>query len=77
MVTKIVKVNSLAVAERWLEQMKGTYHESHHKKLGIWEYEEHGNNHSKGYTYTSPRKYVVGHRKSVEPKMSNLGKRIA
>ena len=76
MATKIVKVNSLAVAERWLEQMKGTYHESHHKRIGIWEYEEHGNN-SKGYTYNSSRKYVVGHSKSIEPKMSNLGKRIA
>ena len=77
MATKIVKVNSLAVAERWLEQMKGTYHLSHHKKIGIWEYTEHGNNYTKGYTYTSPRKYVVGHSKSVEPKISNLGKRIA
>ena len=76
MATKIVKVNSLAVAERWLEQMKGTYHESHHNRIGIWEYEEHGNN-SKGYTYNSPRKYVVGHSKSIELKMSNLGKRIA
>jgi len=75
--TKIVKVNSLAVAERWMEQMKGTYHSSHHKKIGIWEYEEHGNNNSKGYTYISPRKYVVGHSKSIEPKISNLGKRIA
>ena len=76
MPTKIVKVNSLAVAERWLGQMKDTYHKSHHKKIGIWEYEEHRNN-LKGYTYISPRKYVVGHRKSVEPKISNLGKRIA
>ena len=76
MVTKMVKVNSLAVAKRWLEQMKGTYHESHHMKIGIWEYSEHGNN-TKGYTYSSSRKYIVGHSKSVEPKISNLGKRIA
>ena len=76
MVTKIVKVNSLAVAKRWLEQIKDTYHKTHRMKIGIWEYREHGNN-TKGYTYSSSRKYVVGHRKSVEPKISNLGKRIA
>ena len=35
--------------------------------------QEHGNN-LKGYTYTSPRKYVVGHRKSIEPKISNFRK---
>ena len=35
---RLVKVNSLAVAERWLGQMKDTYHSSHHKNIGIWEY---------------------------------------
>ena len=76
MATKIVKVNSLAVANRWLEQMKESYHESHHKKLGIWEKPRQAVN-KKTYGYIDTMVYIVGHRKSIEPKISHLGKRIA
>ena len=37
MATKMVSVNSLTVAKRWLKQMKEDYHPNHHKRLGIWE----------------------------------------
>jgi len=76
MATKMVKVNSLAVAERWLEQMKDTYHPNHHKRLGIWEKprQYHG---VKGYGYHDSMMYIVGHSKAIEIKISNLGKRIA
>lgn len=76
MVTKMVRVNTLAVAKRWLNQMKETYHESHHKKLGIWEKARQTCT-AKSYGYTDGSAYIVGHTKSVETKVSNLGKRIA
>ena len=76
MATKIVKVNSLAVANRWLSQMKDTYHPNHHKRLGIWERPRQGYG-RKGYTHTDSMIYVVGHSKAIEIKVSHLGKRIA
>ena len=74
MVTRIVKVNSLAVANRWLGQMKDTYHESHLMKLGIWETQPQGRSR---YQYQDNTIYVVGHCRSVEQKVNHLGKRIA
>jgi len=75
MATRMVKVNSLAVAKRWLNQMKEDYHPNHHKRLGIWERprQYHG---VKGYGYSDSMIYIVGHSKAVEPKISHLGKRI-
>ena len=75
MATKIVSVNSLTVAKRWLRQMKEEYHPNHHKRLGIWERprQYHG---VKGYGYHDSMIYIVGHSKAVEPKISHLGKRI-
>ena len=75
MATKMVRVNTLAVAKRWLNQMKETYHESHHKKLGIWEKARQTCT-AKSYGYTDATAYIVGHSKCVENKVSNLGKRI-
>ena len=76
MATKIVTVDTLTVAKRWQKRMQDERHPYAKKKIGIWEYSEHGNN-TKGYTYSSSRKYIVVHSKSLEPKISNLGKRIA
>ena len=75
MATKMVRVNTLAVAKRWLNQMKETYHESHHKKLGIWEKARQTCT-AKSYSYTDATAYIVGHSKCVENKVSNLGKRL-
>jgi len=75
MATKMVMVNSLPVAKRWLQQMKDTYHKSHHKKLGIWEKERQTIN-KKSYGYTDSTLYVVGHSKCIEVKVNHLGKRI-
>ena len=75
MATKIVRVNSLTVAKRWLEQMKESYHPNHHKRLGIWERprQSYGR---KGYNHTDSMIYVVGHSKAIEAKISHLGKRL-
>ena len=59
MATKMVRVNTLAVAKRWLNQMKETYHESHHKKLGIWE-KARLTCTAKSYGYTDATAYIVG-----------------
>ncbi len=75
MATKIVSVNSLTVAKRWLKQMKETYHPNHHKRLGIWEKPRQYVG-VKSYAYNDSMIYIVGHSKSVELKISNLGKRI-
>ena len=76
MATKMVRVNTLAVAKRWLNQMKEAYHESHQKKLGIWE-KARLTCTAKAYGYTDSSAYIVGHCKCVENKISHLGKRIA
>jgi len=75
MATKIVRVNSLAVAKRWHRQMKEEYHPNHHKRLGIWEKprQYHG---VKGYGYHDSMMYIVGHSKAIEIKISHLGKRL-
>jgi len=75
MATRMVRVNSLAVAKRWLNQMKEEYHPNHHKRLGIWERprQYHGN---KSYGYNDSMIYIVGHAKAIEPKVSHLGKRL-
>ena len=70
----IVKVNSLAVAKRWHGQLKEKYHESHHKKIVIWESQPQGRSR---YQYKDNTLYVVGHRCAVEFNVSHLGKRIA
>ena len=76
MATRMVQVNSLAVANRWLSQMKEDYHPNHHKRLGIWERPRQGYG-RKGYTHSDSMIYVVGHSKAIEIKVSHLGKRIA
>ena len=75
MATKMVSVNSLTVAKRWLKQMKEDYHPNHHKRLGIWEKPRQYVG-VKSYGYNDSMIYIVGHSKAVEPKISNLGKRI-
>ena len=75
MATKMVRVNSLAVAKRWLEQMKESYHPNHHKRLGIWERPRQYNG-RKGYNHFDSMIYVVGHSKAIETKISHLGKRL-
>ena len=75
MATKMVSVNSLAVAKRWLNQMKEEYHPAQHNRLGIWERHRQGYS-RKGYTHTDSTIYVVGHSKSIEAKISHLGRRL-
>ena len=75
MATKMVKVNSLAVAKRWLNQLKEEYHPNHHKRLGIWEKPRNYYG-RKGYGHVDSMIYIVGHSKSIESKISNLGKRL-
>jgi hypothetical protein len=73
---RMITVNSLPVAERWLKTMREERHPNARKRIGIWELPYHGLR-AKSYTYSSSMSYVVGNVKSVEVKISNLGKRIA
>ena len=75
MATKMVQVNSLTVAKRWLKEFKEKYPESHHTRLGIWERprQSYGR---KGYSHTDSMIYVVGHSKAIEAKISHLGTRL-
>jgi len=75
MATRIVRVNSLTVAKRWLKQFKEVYHPNHHKRLGIWEKprQYHG---VKSYGYNDSMIYIVGHANAIEHQVSNLGKRL-
>lgn len=75
MATKMVRVNSLAVAKRWLKEFKEKYPESHHTRLGIWERPRQYNS-RKGYNHSDSMIYVVGHSKAIETKISHLGKRL-
>ena len=73
MATKMVRVNSLAVAKRWLKEMREVRHPYCHKKIGIWEVQAQG---SGEYTYTDNTIYIVGNKTSVKAKVNHLGKRI-
>ena len=75
MATKMVTVNSLTVAKRWLKQMKEAYHPNHHNRLGIWEKPRQYVG-VKSYAYNDSMMYVVGHSKCIENKVSHLGERI-
>ena len=73
MATKMVKVNSLAVAKRWLKEMREVRHPYARKKIGIWELEPQG---AAAYSYSDSTIYIVGNQSSIKAKISNLGKRL-
>tara|TARA_R110002073_G_scaffold131072_1_gene277762 strand:- start:113 stop:355 length:243 start_codon:yes stop_codon:yes gene_type:complete len=72
---RMVRVNSLAVAKRWLKEMREARHPIARKRIGIWEMPFQGSR-AKSYTYSSGMSYIVGNQASVEIKVSNLGKRL-
>jgi len=73
MATKMVRVNSLAVAKRWLKEMREVRHPLHYKKIGIWELQPQGRG---DYSYSDSTIYIVGNQTSVKAKINNLGKRL-
>ena len=75
MATRMVKVNTLAVAMRWLKTMRAERHPLARKRIGIWELPYQGER-AKGYTYSSNKSYVVGSSLSIEAKVNHLGKRL-
>ena len=75
MATRMVRVNTLPVAMRWLKTMREARHPNARKRIGIWEMPFQGNR-KKSYTYSSGVSYMVGNQVSIETKVSNLGKRL-
>ena len=73
--TRLVKVNTLAVAKRWHKQLRAETHPIARKRIGIWELPYQGVR-AADYGYSSNTNYVVGNVLSVETKIPNLGKRI-
>tara|TARA_R100001530_G_scaffold13594_1_gene12469 strand:+ start:105 stop:329 length:225 start_codon:yes stop_codon:yes gene_type:complete len=70
---KLVKVNTLAVAERWQKQMREERHPMARFRIGIWELNTEN---SGDYSYSSNSRYVVGNQTSIKIRVSNVGKRI-
>ena len=52
MATRMVRVNTLPVAMRWLKTMRKARHPNARKRIGIWEMPFQGNR-KKSYTYSS------------------------
>jgi len=75
MATRMVRVNTLPVAKRWLKAMREERHPTARFRIGIWEISYKGER-AKNYTYSSNKSYIVGSARSVEAKVSNLGKRL-
>ena len=69
---RTVRVNSLAVAMRWLKTMREARHPNSRKRIGIWEIPLQGKR-ARSYTYTSGMSYIVGNSLSVESKIGHLG----
>ena len=72
---RMVRVNTLPVAMRWLKTMREERHPYARKKIGIWEIQYQGER-AKSYTYSSNKSYIVGNAISITTKVSNLGKRL-
>ena len=72
----LVKVNTLAVAERWkarlVKEKKLTGAE---KRIGIWEL-PYQTDRSKEWGHTSGIRYVVGNIQAVKSRVSHLGERV-
>ena len=75
--TKFVKVNTLAVAKRWMKQIVEEKKESGfagaEKRIGIWELP---NQTKSDYSYSSNTRYVVGNCQAIKSRVSHLGRRI-
>ena len=73
---KLVKVNTLAVAERWkarlVKEKKLTGAE---KRIGIWEL-PYQTDRSKEWGHNSCIRYVVGNIQAVKSRVSHLGERV-
>ena len=72
---RMITVNTLPVAKRWLAKMRAERHPNSRMKVVIWELPYKGRR-AADYGYSSDTNYVVGSCKSVETKIAYLGKRI-
>lgn len=75
MATRLVTVDSLAVAKRWFQRMQDERKGYAKKKIGIWEKPRQTTKNV--YSTVSDCRYVVGQQTSVETRINHLGKRIA
>mgnify|MGYP003135017332 CR=1 FL=1 len=75
MATRLLTVDTLPVAKRWLKRMQDERKGYAKRKIGIWEKPRQT---TKGvYSTNSDCRYVVGQQQSVETRVNHLGKRIA
>tara|TARA_R110000765_G_scaffold195419_1_gene300960 strand:- start:194 stop:424 length:231 start_codon:yes stop_codon:yes gene_type:complete len=74
--TRLVTVNTLAVAKRWQKQLKAEASQARNiqSKIGIWELPYQGVR-AKDYGYSSNTNYVVGIITATKS-VKHLGKRI-
>jgi hypothetical protein len=74
--TRLVRVNTLPVAQRWQKQLKAEASQtpSVQAKIGIWELPYQGSR-AKDYGYSSNTNYVVGLITATKS-IAHLGKRI-
>ena len=79
MPTRLVKVNSLAVAKRWKNQMikeRSPNMEGADKRIAIFELPYQSTKIRGRYAYTENTRYVVGNVQSIRTRISHLGERI-
>ena len=74
--TKLVRVNTLAVAKRWKKQLVNEKKTATgiNKRVGIWELPYQSDD--SDYTHTSDTRYVVGNIQAVRSRVRNLGERV-
>ena len=72
--TKLVRVNTLAVAKRWYKQLRDERKSKNQKnRIGIWELP---NQTQSEYLYSSNTRYVVGNSSAVKNRVRHLGERL-
>ena len=79
MPTKLVKVNSLAVAKRWknlMIQERSPKMDGADKRIAIFELPYQCSKARGRYAYSDNIRYVVGNVQSIKTRISHLGERI-
>ena len=79
MPTRLVKVNSLAVAKRWKNQMikeRSPKMDGADKRIAIFELPYQCGKGGGRYAYSDNIRYVVGNVQSIKTRISHLGERI-
>tara|TARA_R100000458_G_scaffold55843_1_gene60205 strand:+ start:427 stop:678 length:252 start_codon:yes stop_codon:yes gene_type:complete len=77
--TRLVKVNTLAVAKRWKEKLiseRSANMSGVNKRIAIFELPYQCSKSHGRYTYSDSTRYVVGNIQSIKSRISHLGERV-